>query len=104
MANLVEIKALFFALVGGSAGAEGVLLNQNLAVRPTSIFRDFHADFLGTLSHPLLDLVHETRYRLRLVKFDDNALDRIGTRTDPACGSEAGASICSTGWAGCSDE
>ena len=38
MANLVEIKALFLALVGGSAGAEGVFLNQNLAIRSTSAF------------------------------------------------------------------
>jgi hypothetical protein len=38
MANLVEIKALFLALVGGSPGAEGVFLNQNLAIRSTSVF------------------------------------------------------------------
>src|SRR3984893_13951552 len=37
MANLVEIKALFLALVGGSPGAEGVFLNQNLAIRSTSV-------------------------------------------------------------------
>ena len=61
MANLGEIKALLFALVGGSAGAEGVLLNQNLAVRSTSILRHLYADFLGTLSHRLFDLVQETR-------------------------------------------
>src|SRR5580700_1136178 len=38
MANLVEIKPLFLALVGGSPGAEGVFLNQNLAIRSTSVF------------------------------------------------------------------
>jgi hypothetical protein len=32
MSNLAEIKALFFALVGGARGAEIVFLNQNLAV------------------------------------------------------------------------
>ena len=36
--SLVEIKALLLALVGGSPGAEGVFLNQNLAIRSTSVF------------------------------------------------------------------
>jgi hypothetical protein len=33
MGDLTEIEALFFALIGGSTGAEVVFLNQNLAVR-----------------------------------------------------------------------
>src|ERR1700720_1789968 len=33
MGDLAEIEALFFALIGGSTGAEVVFLNQNLAVR-----------------------------------------------------------------------
>src|SRR6202040_289868 len=33
MGDLAEIEALFFALIGGSPGAEVVFLNQNLAVR-----------------------------------------------------------------------
>ena len=32
MGDLAEIEALFFALIGGSPGAEVVFLNQNLAV------------------------------------------------------------------------
>ena len=36
MGDLAEIEALFFALVGGSPGAEVVFLNQNLAVRSPS--------------------------------------------------------------------
>ena len=59
MASLEEVKALLFALLRGSPWAEGVLLNQDLAVRSTSILRDFHAYFLGALSNCLLDLVRE---------------------------------------------
>ena len=53
MSDLAEIEALFFALVGGSPGAEVVFLNQNLAVRLAAVFRDVHAHFLGTLPHRL---------------------------------------------------
>ena len=56
---LEEVKALLFALLRGSPWAEGVLLNQDLAVRSTSILRDFHAYFLSALSNCLLDLVRE---------------------------------------------
>jgi hypothetical protein len=87
MANLVEIKALVFALVGGSPAAKGEFLNQNLAIRSTSVLRGFHAYFLGALSLCLLDLVHEPRDRLRLVKFYDHELDGVRARTDPARGS-----------------
>ena len=87
MAYLAEIKALFFALVGGSPRAEGVFLNQNLAVRSTSVLRDFYAYFLGTLSRRLFDLIHEPRDRLRLVKFRDDVLNGVRAR-----GSRAGAS------------
>src|SRR5215510_6306130 len=93
MASLEAVEAPFFALVGGSPGAEGVFLNHDLAVRSTSILRDLHADFLGALSQCLLDLVREPRDRLRLIKFHDDVLDGIGTRADPTRGSGAGASI-----------
>ena len=43
MSDLAEIEALFFALVGGSPGAEVVFLNENLAVRLGVVFRDFDA-------------------------------------------------------------
>jgi len=59
MANLAEIKALFFALKGGSPRTEIVFLNQNLAIHPTSIVRDFHADLLRTVPHCLFDFVVE---------------------------------------------
>src|ERR1700746_22185 len=58
MGDLAEIEALFFALIGGSPGAEVVFLNQNLAVRSATILRDFHAHLLGTFPHRLPDLVH----------------------------------------------
>ena len=93
MASLDKVEALFFALVRGSPGAEGVLLNQDLVVRLTFIFRDFHADFLGALPHCLLDLVDKPRDRLRLVKFHDDMLDGVGARADPTGGSVAGASV-----------
>jgi hypothetical protein len=59
MADLAEIEALFFALVRGSAGAEGVFLNQDLTIRVASVFRDLHAYFLGAFALRLLDLVPE---------------------------------------------
>ena len=49
MSDLAEIEALFFALVGGSPGAEVVFLNENLAVGLGAVFRNFEAHFLGTL-------------------------------------------------------
>src|ERR1700730_11973628 len=93
MGDLAEIEALFFALVGGSPWAEFVFLNQYLAVRLTAVLRDFHAHFLGTLPHRLLDLIAEARDRLRLVKLNDDALESVGARTDPARGSAAAGSI-----------
>src|ERR1700751_4971406 len=93
MGDLAEIEALFFALIGGSPGAEVVFLNQNLAVRSATILRDFHAYFLSTLAHCLLDLVQEARDRLRPVKFHDDVLNGVGTCTDPARGSGAAASV-----------
>jgi hypothetical protein len=48
MGNLPQIKALVFALKGGSPGTEIVFLNQNLAIRPASIVR------LGLLCHSVL--------------------------------------------------
>ena len=91
--GLEKIEAQFFALVSGSPGAEIVFLNQNLAVRSTSIFRDFDADFLGPLSHGLLDFVYQPRDRLRLVKFYYNALDCIRTRTYPTRNSGSVATV-----------
>src|SRR6202035_973779 len=93
MGDLAEIEALFFALIGGSPGAEVIFLNQNLAVRSAAILRDFHAYFLGTLPHHLRDLIHEARDRLRPVKFHDDVLDGVGAGTDPARGSGAAASV-----------
>src|SRR5580693_5802850 len=87
MANLAEIEALFFALVGGSPGAEVVFLNQNLAVRSAAVLRDFHAHFLGALPHRLLDLIDEARDRLRPVKLNDDVFDGVGASADPARGS-----------------
>lgn len=84
MGNAVEIKALFFALIGGSPGAEIVFLNQNLAVRSSSVLRDFNAHFLGTLTPRLFDFVDEPRDRLRSVEFQDDVLDGIGARSSNA--------------------
>jgi hypothetical protein len=93
MANLLEVESLFFALVGGSPGAESVLLNQDLAVRSASIVRDFHAHLLGALAHCLFDLVHEPRDGLRLIELHYDLLDHVGARTDPTRGSGAGPSV-----------
>ena len=32
MASLVEVEPLLFALIGGSRGAKGIFLNENLAI------------------------------------------------------------------------
>ena len=93
MSDLAEIEALFFALVGGSSGAEVVFLNENLAVRLGAVFRNFDAHFLGTLPYRLLDLIDEARDRLRPVKLNDDVFNDVGTRTDPARGSGAVASV-----------
>ena len=89
----MEIKALFFALIRGSPGAEIVFLNQNLAIRPTTIFRDFNAHFLGTLTHRLFDFVYETRDRLRLVEFYDDMLNGVGASAHPTRSPRAGMSV-----------
>jgi hypothetical protein len=93
MANLEEIEALFFALIGGSPGAEGVLLNQGLAVGSTAVLRHLHAHFLSTLPHRLFDLIDEPRDRLRLVKFYNDLLGGVGARAEPARRAGAGTSI-----------
>jgi hypothetical protein len=93
MGNAVEIKALFFALIGGSSRAEIVFLNQNLAVGSSSVLRDFNAHFLGTLARRLFDFVHETRDPLRSVEFQYDVLGGIGARAYPTCGSRAGLSV-----------
>jgi hypothetical protein len=93
MAHLLEIESLFFVLVGGSPGAEGVLLNQDLAVRSASILRDFHAHFLGALAHCLFDLVHELRDGPGPIKFHHDLLNHVGARADPSRGSRTGASV-----------
>src|SRR3984893_10896017 len=93
MGDLAEIEALFFALIGGSPGAEVVFLNQNLAVRLAAVFRGFHAYFLGTLAHRLLDLVDEARDRLRPVKLNDNVLGSVGASAAPARCSGVAASV-----------
>jgi hypothetical protein len=80
MSNPVEIKPLFFALIGGSPGAEIVLLNQNLAISSSSVLRDFNEYLLGPLLHRLFDFVHETRDPLRLVEFQDDVLDDVRAR------------------------
>jgi len=73
MGDLAKIEALFFALISGSPGAEVVFLNQNLAVRLAAVLRDFHAYFLGTLPHLLLDFIEDARDRLRSVKPSDRS-------------------------------
>src|SRR5271168_3314565 len=93
MGNSLEIKALFFALIRGSSGAEVVFLNQDLPIGSTSVPRDFNAYFLGTLSHRLFNFVHEPRDRLRLIKFNDDMLKGVGTRAHPTGGARAGASV-----------
>ena len=93
MGDLAEIEALFFALVGGSPGAEVVFLNQNLAVRSAAVLRDFHAHFLGALPHRLLDLIDEARDRLRPVKLNDDVFGGVGASADPAGGSRTAASV-----------
>src|ERR1700720_3287622 len=93
MGDLAEIEALFFALIGGSPGAEVVFLNQNLAVRSAAVLRDLHAHFLGTLPHRLLDLIDEARDRLRPVKLNDDVFGGVGASADPAGGSRTAASV-----------
>jgi hypothetical protein len=93
MAYLAEVKALLLALVGRSPGAEGVFLNQNLAVSATCVLRDVNADFLGTLARRLFDLVHEPRDCLRLVEFYDDMLDGVGARASPTRRARAGMSV-----------
>src|SRR4051794_89065 len=93
MGNPVEIKALVFALIHGSAGTEGVFLNQNLPIRSASVLRDFNAYFLGTLSCRLFDFVHQPRDRLRLVKFNDDMLNGVGAGAHPTCRARAGMSV-----------
>jgi hypothetical protein len=75
MGNAVQIKALFFSLIRGSPGAEIVFLNQDLAICPRSVFRDFYAHLLGPFTRRLLDFVHETRDCLGLIEFHDEMLD-----------------------------
>ena len=91
--DLEKVEAQFFTLVGGSPGAEVVFLNQDLAIGSTSIFGDLDADFLGLLARGLLNFVDQTRDRLRLIKFHNDALDRIRTRADPTRSSRAGVSV-----------
>src|SRR5258708_34095076 len=93
MSGLAEIEVLFFALIGGSPGAEVVFLNQNLAVRLAAVFRGFHAYFLGTLARRLLDLVDEARDRLRPVQLNDNMLGSVGGSAPPARRPSAAASV-----------
>jgi hypothetical protein len=93
MANLAEIEALFFALVGGSPGAEVVFLNQNLAVRSAAVLRDFYAHFLGTLPHRLLDLIDQARDPLRPVNLNDDVFGGVGASADPARGSGPARSV-----------
>ena len=93
MRHPVEIKALVFALIRGSSGAEGVFLNQNLPIRSASVLRDFNAYFLGSLTHRLFDFVHESRDRLRLVKFKDDALNGVRAGAHPTGDARAGASV-----------
>jgi hypothetical protein len=50
LADLAEIETPFFALVDGSPGAEGIFLNQDLAIRAASVLRDLHAHFLSPFS------------------------------------------------------
>src|SRR5438105_15031591 len=54
-----QAKALVFALIRGSSGAEGVFLNQNLPIRSASVLRDFNAYCLGTLSCYLFYFGHD---------------------------------------------
>src|ERR1700720_265866 len=93
MGDLAEIEALFFALIGGSPGAEVVFLNQNLAVRSAAVLRDLHAHFLGTLPHRLLDLIDEARDRLRPVKLNDDVFGGVGASADPPRGSGPAGSV-----------
>jgi hypothetical protein len=55
VANLVKVQPLFFALVGGAPRAEGVLLNQELAVCSASIVGDFYAHLLRAFAYCLFD-------------------------------------------------
>lgn len=87
MRSPVEIEALVFTLKSGSQGTEIVFLNQNLAICVASIVRNFHADFLGAVSHRLFDLVDEARNRPGPIKFDENALDGVGALAQPTCAS-----------------
>ena len=93
MGDLPQINALIFALKGGPPGAEIVFLDQNLAIRPASIVRRFHAQLLGAFARRFLDFVDEPRDRLRPVKFHHDVFGRVGTRAHPARPSRAGLSI-----------
>src|SRR5262249_47529486 len=93
MGSLEPVEAQGLALIGGSPRTEVIFLNQDLAFRSTSIFRDLDPDFLGPLSKGLLNLIHQPRDRLWLVKFHNDTLDRIRARTDPTGSAETGASV-----------
>jgi hypothetical protein len=93
VANLVKVQPLFFALVGGSPRAEGVLLNQELAVCSASILGDFYTHFLCAFAYCLFDLVYEPRNSLGMIKLHHDLLDHVGARTHPPRRSGAGDSV-----------
>jgi hypothetical protein len=88
--NAAEIKALFFALIRGSAGAEIIFLNQNLAVGSSSVLRDFNAHFLGPLTRRLFETSRE------IVCGWSNSrtmCSMVSARAIPTRGSRAGLSV-----------
>src|SRR5207248_10853167 len=68
-------------------------LKVYLPIRSAGVLRDFNAYFLGTLSCRLLDFVHESRDRLRLVKFKDNVLNGVRAGAHPTGSARAGVSV-----------
>lgn len=56
MTDLDAIKTLLFALIGGAAQAEGIILNRDLAIAAAGVVRDFAADFLGAFESAFFDL------------------------------------------------
>jgi hypothetical protein len=93
MASLDAVEALYFTLVSGAAWAEGIVLSEDLPIDPASVFRDLGADFLGALAQFFFHLLREPRDRLRLIEFDNDALDSVEARADPARRSRAAVPV-----------
>ncbi len=92
MARLDAVKVLFFTLVGGAVRAEGIVLSEDLPIWPPSSETSARTCWVRSRISSSTSYA-SSRDRLRLIKFDDNALDGVEARADPARGSRAAASV-----------